>query len=186
MATTRNDSARATRSGDINRYVTFICLTVGVVAAALDATLGGFAPKHWFLLAIFACPTIVCAGVLQLRLYFDRRKDHWWNHCDVVSRGDSGCDVHADVNINSWLFRAWRHARVLPRSGERLCIVQGQRFPAFVLPRRLRDGLLPGRKSLTCFRWEPSIGATPGTRCGSGTGEELDEEPEVRAPCCVL
>lgn len=63
------------RWGDLNRYLAFASLLVGIVTAALDRTFGGFAPVHWFLLAIFAFLIVICTEVVQLRLFFESRQE---------------------------------------------------------------------------------------------------------------
>jgi uncharacterized membrane protein len=61
--------------GDLNRYLAFGCIIVGIVTAALDTRLGGFAPVHWFLLAIFAFLIVLCTELVLLRTFFESGKD---------------------------------------------------------------------------------------------------------------
>ena len=60
--------------GNLMRFLGFAVLIVGIVTAALDVTLGGFAPIYWFLLAIFCFIIVVCTEVVQLRMLLESKK----------------------------------------------------------------------------------------------------------------
>jgi len=49
-------------------------LIVGIVTAALNATLGGFTPIMWFLIAFVAILIIICTEVTQIREFLENKK----------------------------------------------------------------------------------------------------------------
>jgi hypothetical protein len=61
--------------GDLMRYIGFATLIVGVVTAAMDKSFGGFTPIYWFLIAIFCFIIVVCTEVVQLRMFFQSKKE---------------------------------------------------------------------------------------------------------------
>ena len=62
--------------GDLNRFLGFAFLIVGIVTAALDKTFGGFAPFVWFLPAIFFFfMIVVCTEVVLLRISLESKKE---------------------------------------------------------------------------------------------------------------
>ena len=63
------------RWGDLHRYLGFALMAVGIITATLDVTLSGFAPVHWFLMAIFAFLIVICTEVVLLRMCLESRRD---------------------------------------------------------------------------------------------------------------
>lgn len=61
--------------GDLNRFLGFAFLIVGIVTAALDKTFGGFAPFVWFLPAIFFFIIVVCTEIVLFRLSWEGKKE---------------------------------------------------------------------------------------------------------------
>jgi hypothetical protein len=53
--------------GNFMRWVGFVCLTIGIVTAALDVTFDSFATIYWFLIAIFCFIIVVCTEVVLTR-----------------------------------------------------------------------------------------------------------------------
>jgi len=61
--------------GDINRYLGFSFLIVGIVTAILDVSIRGFAPILWFLLAIFCFIIVICTEIVQLRMVLESKRE---------------------------------------------------------------------------------------------------------------
>jgi len=59
---------------NILRYLVGVLLVVGIVTAALDATVGGFTPMLWFLLALVLVVIITCHEVLMIRTLLASKK----------------------------------------------------------------------------------------------------------------
>ena len=56
------------------RLMGIAILIVGIVTAALDVTFGGFAPIHWFLLAIVVFIIVICTEVLRIADFLESKK----------------------------------------------------------------------------------------------------------------
>ena len=52
---------------DIAEWVFVVLFVVGVVTAALNATIAGFTPTVWFLMALTALLLIVCTEASRIR-----------------------------------------------------------------------------------------------------------------------
>jgi hypothetical protein len=59
------------RGRDIGRVLVVVLTIVGVVAAILNLTLGGFTPIMWFLLALIVLLVLTCHEVLTIRNYLE-------------------------------------------------------------------------------------------------------------------
>jgi uncharacterized membrane protein YiaA len=49
-------------------------MIVGIIAAALDLSFGGFAPIFWFVLAFGWVLIIICMEVTMMRAFLERKK----------------------------------------------------------------------------------------------------------------
>ena len=59
---------------DFPRVMVGVLVIVGIVTAALNATLGGFTPIMWFLLALIVLLIITCHEVLVIRVFLENKK----------------------------------------------------------------------------------------------------------------
>jgi hypothetical protein len=62
-----------TRYQSILEWVVLIFLTVGIVTAALNVSLGGFTPLLWFVLSFGLILAIICMEVSMIRAFLESR-----------------------------------------------------------------------------------------------------------------
>jgi hypothetical protein len=56
------------------RLLVGLLVVVGIVTGALNATVGGFTPMLWFLLALVFVVIITCHEVLTIRTFLEGKK----------------------------------------------------------------------------------------------------------------
>jgi uncharacterized protein (DUF983 family) len=58
---------------DFPRVLVVVLVIVGIVTAALNATLGGFTPIMWFLLALVVLLIITCHEIMRIRISLESK-----------------------------------------------------------------------------------------------------------------
>jgi hypothetical protein len=60
---------------DVAEWLFVILLVVGIATAALNATIAGFTPTVWLLLALMALVLIICTEVSRIREFLLAEKE---------------------------------------------------------------------------------------------------------------